>query len=133
MTGVEELNPPTETTFETAYRNDRGRLYRALVLAIGNRDVAIEAIDRSFSKWQSRRSSRRGDVAFDVFSAAYRWAARRLRKPDRMIQGFRLHGAEVETADEAMLSHFDDLELTDRAMLVAVHYLGRLRIGHSCR
>ena len=124
MTSVEEVHTPAEAFFDAAYRDQRGTLYRALVLAIGNRDVAVEAIDRGFVKWQSRRASRRGDLPLGVMSEAYRWSARRVGKTDRMIQGFRLQSAEDGPASDPILEHLDELDVADRAMLVGLHYLG---------
>jgi len=124
MTSVDETHTGTERDFDAAYDADRGRLYRGLVLAVGNRDIAVEAIDRAFVKWQSRRPSRRGEPATEVFRSAYRWAARRISKPDRMIQGFRLQESEPSHGDEQLLRYFEKLDMVDRAILVGIHYLG---------
>ncbi|MBT8240446.1 MAG: hypothetical protein KJN63_04400, partial [Acidimicrobiia bacterium] len=126
MTSVEDATAPDDAgedlTFEAVYTSDRGTLYRAMSLATGNRDLALEGVDRAFAKWQSRRSSRRVDPSFHVYSAAYRWASRKLRRPGRMIQGFRLQEDEG-ASDETLLRHLDELGLEDRSLLICLHYL----------
>jgi hypothetical protein len=123
MTQLDELEATTAADFDATYETERGQIYRALVLATGNRDLAVDAVDRGFARWRSRKPSRRSEPVFAVFSTGYAWAARRLRKPDRMVQGFRL-SRTVEENESALLASFDALELTDRALLVAMHYMG---------
>ncbi len=122
MTSVEEAPTAEDTSFEAVYAADRGRLYRALTLATGNRDIALEGVDRAFARWQSRRRSRRVDPDLHVYASAYRWASRKLRRPGRMIQGFRLREDDPAT-DETLLRHFDELALEDRSLLTCLHYL----------
>jgi DNA-directed RNA polymerase specialized sigma24 family protein len=123
MMQLEERDARTAADFAAIYENERGRIYRALVLATGNRDLAVDAVDRGFTRWHSRKPSRRGEPVFEVFSTGYGWAARRLRKPDRMVQGFRL-SRPVETTESPLLTGFDELELGERALLVGIHFLG---------
>jgi DNA-directed RNA polymerase specialized sigma24 family protein len=47
-------------TFDVAYEDWRPRLYRALVLATGDRDLALEAVDDAFSRSGGPSAGRAG-------------------------------------------------------------------------
>ncbi|HEX9644475.1 MAG TPA: hypothetical protein VGC11_10820 [Acidimicrobiia bacterium] len=118
---AEEAAAPA--TLESAYQADRATLYRALVLEFANRDVAVEAVDRGFARWHKGRSQR-SDTPAQVHGYAYAWAKRRMKRPDRMVQGFRLPAAEAVDDDATVLAAFERLDLVDRSLLVCRHYLG---------
>ena len=102
------------------YASQRARLYQSIVLIYGNRDVAVEATDNAYVRWNKRRSGgTRSGADAHLFAAASKFANRRLKNPNQMVQGFRLPGSEVAEGDEHLLAAFDRLETRDRAFLVA--------------
>ena len=91
--------------FDAFYATQRGRLYRALVLSLRDRDLATEAVDvgmsRSFQRW--RRVTRSGHADISAYAAAFKWSSKRTERSGGQ-HGFRLQRAErsadaVESGD----------------------------------
>ncbi len=111
-------------TLEHLYRDTREELYRALVIITRNRDIATEAIDRGYRSWHQQLLPRRRarSPQAQVLARALRWARR--RAGGDAMRGFRLPGPELGTRETAVAQAIADLEIEDRAALVATSYLG---------
>lgn len=121
-TVVEEGPPPSD--FDGFYASQRGTLYRALVLALRDRDLATEAVDygmtRSYRKWRKDTSSKNpGSIAY---AAAYAWASKRSGKVAGQ-SGFRLQRVDVSEATLEVQGAFSALPLSDRSLIVCRNYL----------
>ncbi len=107
--------------FDQLYDAHRDRLYRALVLATDDRDLAMEAVDGGFGA-QRRRILRRRlpDPAADVLRRALDKVERR---PGGEIRGFRLPDAHIGADGDRIVAAIRDLDLIDRIVLINRHYL----------
>jgi DNA-directed RNA polymerase specialized sigma24 family protein len=122
--------------FDAFYGDARGRLYRALVLSLRDRDLATEAVDvgmaRSFQRW--RRVKAGGHAEAAAYAAAYRWAAKRAGRRGG-TSGFRLQRAERSEESVAAEGAFAQLTLADRSVIVARRYLEwddeSIALGHG--
>ena len=110
----------TESSFDTTYEDWRPRLYRALVLATGDRDASLDAVDAAFAR--SRWSIARSDGSPPA--AALGSARRRLTRRRGDYAGFRLPDEQPGAETLAFLSALRSLDLDDRLVVVASRFLG---------
>lgn len=124
VTDQPAASPRQASDLDTLYASERATLYRGLVLATGNRDLAVDAIDRGFSRWSSRPRRRRARApAAQVFHLATRWSKRQRRRAAGQVQGFRL-GADTPRSHPALSDAFANLSMPDRVALVVAGHFG---------
>jgi DNA-directed RNA polymerase specialized sigma24 family protein len=107
-------------TFDVAYEDWRPRLYRALVLATGDRDLALEAVDDAFSRERRAIGRTGGSPPAEALGAA----RRRLTRKRRDYSGFRLPDDQPGPETAAVVDAVRTLELDARLALIASRYLG---------
>jgi DNA-directed RNA polymerase specialized sigma24 family protein len=111
--------------FDAFYAAQRGRLYRALVLSLRDRDLATEAVDigmsRSFQRW--RRIKKSGNADTSAYLAGFKWASKKTERSGGQ-HGFRLQRAERSTESVEAETAFGKLTVSDRSVVVARRYLG---------
>jgi RNA polymerase sigma-70 factor, ECF subfamily len=73
-----------EQRLERVYREDGARLWRAVLLASGNREVADDAVAEAFAQALRRGPAIRDPAAW-VWRAAFRLAAGELKERGRMV------------------------------------------------
>jgi len=108
--------------FDELYTSARRGLYGALAIITDDRDLAIEAIDIGFTRWQRKLRRAAKPVPAEVFAAAYKWASRQLSRSSRQLSGFRLRDADE--AEQPSYERFKRFSLDERALLVARLVLG---------
>ncbi len=119
-----ETQPGTGITLEQLYRDQRGELYRALVIITGSRDVAIEAIDRGYRSWHRRiRRSQGRRPEVEILERAVRWARRRIAKSGTAIVGFRLPAPELDESERGISERFAALPFDQRVAVVTIDLL----------
>lgn len=98
--------------FDEFYRRSREEVARALVLAVGQRDLGLEAADEAFARALEHWADVRGynNPGGWVYRVGVNWARSRLRR-----QSFTLHGLFPESV------HHDDLP--EPELLAAVERL----------
>ena len=113
--------------FDDFYRERRDRLYRALAMTLGNRNLAIEAVDEAMTRGLERWS----DVATYenpagwVYRVAYNWATSSLRKRRREVSTEPREQAfyDAPATDPALLSAVGRLSVERRAVVVMRYFL----------
>lgn len=109
--------------FDSLYAQHRATLYRALVLATGDRDLAVEAVDAGFAGYARRfRHGAADDAVVEVLRSAGRHITRRERR--RQFGGFRLPEGSPSESTAAIVGAMRRLDLTERLVLVCSVYLG---------
>jgi RNA polymerase sigma-70 factor (ECF subfamily) len=122
-----EIGRLRQPDFARFYMNSRGPVYRALALALQNRDLAAEAVDeamtRAYERWRSVSTyeSQEGWI----FRVGLNWARNRLRKAKREVPTASL--PETDRADSLpdpdVRSALGKLDVDARAVVVLRHYL----------
>ncbi len=123
--GAVELAGPR---FDEFYREARPRLGRAVALAVGDVDLALEATDealtRAYERWDSVARLDRPEAW--VYRVATNWALSVLRR--RRRSHHRLydpdHGDASAIADPALHAALADLDAKHRSVIVCRHLLG---------
>lgn len=113
--------------FEDFYKAYRPQVARALVLALGDRDLGIEAADeamvRVYQRWGSVRSY--GNPVGWTYRVGVNWGRSRLRRRRRETVGAGIGevdpvlGSDVDVRDALAM-----LPLDQRAVVVLRYYLG---------
>ena len=116
-------------SFDTFYRRSRTELGRALTMALGDRDLAVEAIDeaftRAYERWSTLAQIERPEGW--VYRVAMNWALSVLRRRKRGHHRFydpnREHN-ETSVSDPAVEAALADLDAKHRSVVVCRHLLG---------
>jgi len=107
-------------TFDTTYEDWRPRVYRALVLATGDRDAALDAVDAGFTRRKRAITRTGGTPPAEALGAARRHLTRKRRD----YSGFRLPDQQPGPETTALIAAVRTLDLGDRLAVVASRYLG---------
>lgn len=121
---------PTAMTFERFYERSRTSLGRALALALGDVDLAADAIDeayaRAYERWSTVGTIERPEAW--VYRVALNWSLSILRRRRRGIHRFydpAAQHADAPTAvDPAIDAALAALDQKQRAVIVCRHLLG---------
>jgi RNA polymerase sigma-70 factor (ECF subfamily) len=123
---VPETQDRTRVPFETFYRLSRPKVYRAVALALGNSDLALDATDEAMA----RAAARWHDVGvYDnpsgwVYRVAVNWARSRLRRLTRERGALEFEpGYEQELPDPELVDAVMSLPLSYRSVIVARFFL----------
>lgn len=118
----------TSEHFEQFYRRERGGLFRALALTIGDADLAAEAVDeamtRALQRW--RRVRHYANPAGWVYRVALNWAISRIRRHGRAVPVPEVRdGATLDPPlpDERLAAAVDGLPSSQRAVVVLRFHL----------
>lgn len=112
--------------FDAFYRGRYSTLLRALVLVIGDRDLAVEATDEAFTRAIERWPE---VVTYDnpagwVYRVGVNWAKTRLRKRSATPTGLLDHDGYVDDLPEPeLLAAVERLPLKFRSVVVARFFL----------
>lgn len=114
--------------FEDFYRSDRDRIVRAVALAVGDADLASEAVDeamaRAYQRWA--RIGRYDSAGGWVYRVALNWATSVLRRRGRTP---RLPAIEPvmdpQPGEPSLLAALAELDLAQRSVIVLRFYLGQ--------
>lgn len=114
------------TNFDAFYRRRYTHLSRALILAVGERDLAIEATDEAFT----RAIERWPEVeTYDnpegwIYRVGVNWAKTRLRKRSATPTGLLDHDGSLDDLPEPeLLAAVEKLPLKFRSVVVARFFL----------
>jgi RNA polymerase sigma-70 factor (ECF subfamily) len=113
-------------SFEAFYDADRARLGRAVAFALGDADLAAEAVDEAFT----RAYERWGSVSLQnppawVYRVAMNWALSVLRRRRRSQHRLYLpEAADHPIADPAVHAALAELDPKHRSVVVCRHLLG---------
>jgi RNA polymerase sigma factor (sigma-70 family) len=115
-------------SFDDFFVRERPSLVRALALALGDVDLASEAVDeamvRALGNWD--RICGYDNPAGWVYRVALNWATsvlRRRRRGHRVAPSFE-RPTEVDVADPAIAAAVSALDVDHRAVIVCRFYLG---------
>jgi DNA-directed RNA polymerase specialized sigma24 family protein len=116
----------TDSTFEAFYRAEADGLYRALTVALGNRELAREATDeglvRAYQHW--RKISRYDNPAGWVYRVSLNWARSRLRKTKREVITDEVYDtASGLPGDPALIAALQQLPMEFRSVVVLRYLL----------
>ncbi len=111
----------TDQAFETFYRTEADGLFRALTVALGNRELAREATDeglvRAYQHW--RKISRYDNPAGWVYRVSLNWARSRLRKTKREVITDEVYDASTAMpGDPALVAALGELPMEFRSVVV---------------
>ena len=107
---------------EAVYRQDGGRLWRALLAFAGNEDVASDAVAEAFAQ-ALRRGSAIRDVRGWVWRSAFRLAAGDLQRQSSFSHGALPEGSFHDPhPDEQLLDALQGLTPQQRAVIVLHYY-----------
>ena len=116
----------TLDTFERFYRAERPEVARAVVLAVGGRELGLEATDEAFA----RALARWGEVSsFEnpagwTYRVAVNWARSRMRIGAREVPGLVVElGRDPSIPELELLAAVAQLPLRYRVILAARFYL----------
>lgn len=109
-------------SFDAFYRSTRPRIFRAIALALGDSDLALDATDEAMTRAaeQWREVGGFDNPAGWVYRVALNWARSRLRRLTR--ERGRLHyepGYEQAVPDPHLIERVMSLPLDYRAVIVA--------------
>lgn len=112
--------------FGTFYQESREAMARALVLAIGDRDLGVEAADEALAK-----ALERWDQVSDyenpegwVYRVGLNWAKSRIRRRNFSLEGLFADSVQVdELPDPGLLEAVEGLSLKYRSVVVARFFL----------
>ena len=141
--GTERTQPPDRTEppertqrtpdlavalFPDFYREGRDRIARAVTLTLGDRDLAVEAVDEAMAR-AYQRWSRVGGLENPggwVYRVALNWACSVLRRRRRAPQPHpEPEAAELGPVSEpTILAALAELDVRQRAVVVCRHLLG---------
>jgi DNA-directed RNA polymerase specialized sigma24 family protein len=114
--------------FEAFYAEARTPLARALAVTIGDRDLALEAVDeamaRAFQRWS--RVARLDNPGGWVYRVGLNWATSVLRRRSRPVPGS-WRPAPVEApspVEPAVFAALAELDVRQRAVVVCRYLLG---------
>lgn len=115
--------------FEAFYADARDVLARALTVTLGERDLAVEAVDeamaRAFQRWP--RVATLDNPGGWVYRVALNWATSVLRRRRRPVPAVLRPDTRVEDPmppEPAVLAAMADLDVRHRAVVVCRHLLG---------
>lgn len=115
--------------FEAFYADARDALARALTVTLGQRDLAVEAVDeamaRAFQRWP--RVATLDNPGGWVYRVALNWATSVLRRRRRPVPAvLRPDASVVDPAppEPAVLAAMAELDVRHRAVVVCRHLLG---------
>ena len=119
--------PLVSSGFEAFYLDARPTIARALTLALGDADVAVEAVDeamtRAYERWASVGALDRPEAW--VYRVASNWALSIFRR--RRLGVHRLYDpsvADAPTVDPAVHAAVAALDIKHRSVVVCRHLLG---------
>jgi len=126
-----EATPVPTTTytldFDGFYRSEADRLTRALTLALGDLDLAQEAIDegmaRAFQRW--RKISNYDSPAGWVYRVSFNWAQNRIRNRRREVLTTEWTEQSIShDVDPDLQQALDKLAIDARSVVVLRYLLG---------
>jgi RNA polymerase sigma-70 factor (ECF subfamily) len=109
-------------TVELLYREQGGRLWKAVLAYSGDRGIADEAVAETFAQLLRRGDAVRDPVAW-VWSVAFRLAAREIADRRSFVDEIPDTAYEPEFADTTVLAAVTQLPERQRAAVV-LHYYG---------
>jgi RNA polymerase sigma-70 factor (ECF subfamily) len=119
---------PALTGFADFYRQSRTGLVRAVAVTIGDRDLAVEAVDEAFARAYQRwpRVGQLESPGGWVFRVALNWATSVLRRRRRAPQplGERDPSDIGPIGEPDVLVALAELDVRQRAVVVCRHLLG---------
>ncbi len=108
---------------EAVYRQDGGRLWRALYAFAGDEDVASDAVAEAFAQ-ALRRGSAIRDARSWVWRSAFRLAKGDLKRGSSLLHGPMPEGAFQDAhPDEQLLAALQGLTPQQRAVIVLHYYV----------
>lgn len=108
---------------EAVYRQDGGRLWRALYAFAGDEDVASDAVAEAFAQ-ALRRGTAIRDVRSWVWRSAFRLAKGDLKRGSNLLRGPLPEGAVHDAhPDEQLLDALRELTPQQRAVIVLHYYV----------
>jgi len=113
-------------SFESFYRTTRPRIFRAVALALGNTDLALDATDEAMARAaeQWRTVGGYDNPAGWVYRVALNWARTRLRRLSRERGRLDFEpGYEHSIPDPHLMDHVMSLPVNYRAVVVARFFL----------
>ncbi|MGH8871206.1 MAG: RNA polymerase sigma factor [Acidimicrobiia bacterium] len=121
-TAVHRADPHLRGSFEAFYRSTRPRIFRAIALAIGNTDLALDATDEAMARAaeQWRQVGTYENPAGWVYRVALNWARTRLRRLTRERGRLDFEpGYEQAIPDPHLVDRVMSLPMGYRAVIVA--------------
>ncbi len=109
-------------SFETFYRSTRPRIFRALALALGNSDLALDATDEAMARAAERwtQVGSYDNPSGWVYRVAINWARSRLRRLTRERGRLEFEpGYEQAIPDPHLIERVMSLPINYRAVIVA--------------
>jgi len=128
--GPAELASYTGTAnddFDSFYRATRPAIARALALALGDLELAVEATDealtRAYARWKTVRDLERPEAW--VYRVASNWAMSVFRLRRRSLHRlYEPDGTDSSVADPAIHAAVARLDVKHRSVVVCRHFLG---------
>jgi RNA polymerase sigma factor (sigma-70 family) len=122
---MDEISSVTDLSdgVERTYRAQAERLWRALVLFCGDREIASDAVSEAFAQVIARGSAI-DDVNRWVWRAAFNIARGDLKRRGRQTSGVPDLPAEVSTETVDLVRALAKLSPKQRASIVLHHYAG---------
>lgn len=112
--------------FDAFYRDSRQDLVRALVLAVGDRDLGVEATDEAFSRALEQWADVSGyaNPPGWVFRVGLNWARSRLRRRSLPLERIFSDSVHLDDLpDPELLSAVEQLPLKYRSVVVSRFFL----------
>lgn len=116
------------TAFEHFYHQRYSEIYRAVMLTVGDRDLAVEAIDeamtRAFARWS--KISEMSNPSGWVYRVATNWARSRLRRRKlamRTHHSIAVVPGDIELPDAQLIEAVRSLPTHQRNVVVARYLL----------
>lgn len=112
--------------FDVFYRSTRPRIFRALALALGDTDLALDATDEAMARAAEKWAQIGGyeNPAGWVYRVALNWARTRLRRLTRERGRLEYEpGYEHSIPDPHLVDRVMELPLSYRAVIVARFFL----------
>lgn len=123
---VPETQEAPRVPFETFYRLTRPKVYRAVALALGNSDLALDATDEAMTRAAARWHHVGGytNPSGWVYRVAINWARSRLRRLTRERNALEFEpGYEQKLPDPELIDAVTSLPLGYREVIVARFFL----------
>lgn len=122
----ETTSVTSRTEFDEFYRKRRTEMVRALTLALGSRDLGLEAADEAFTRALERWSDIDGYENREgwVYRVGLNWARSRLRRRTFLVDALFDEPVHVDgLPDPELLRAVEGLSLKYRAVVVARFFL----------